>query len=127
MDTILVADDDAHIAEVIALFLREEGLVVLTAGDGQEALTMARKRCPRLVLTDIMMPRMDGVELCRRLRGDPSTGAMVVLLMSAAVPIDPTGCGAADLIRKPFDLDDLSSTVHRHLSLMDSTPGHALP
>ena len=115
MDTILVVDDDIHIAEVIALFLEEEGLVVLTAGDGQEALRVARAEHPRLVLTDVMMPRMDGIELCRRLHGDPTTRATVVLLMSAAVVTDPSGCGAEGVLRKPFDLDALSQTVHRYL------------
>ena len=115
MDTILVVDDEAHIAQVIALLLAEEGLVVLTAGDGQEALTIALEEQPRLVLTDVMMPRMDGLELCRRLRDDPATSATVVLLMSAAVVTDPSGCGATGVIRKPFELDDLVMTVRRHL------------
>jgi DNA-binding response OmpR family regulator len=115
VDKILVVDDEGHIADVVAMFLREEGLAVLTAGDGLEALEITREEHPRLVLTDVMMPRMDGVDLCRRLRDDPSTGAPVVLFMSAVMRIDLSGCGAAGLIRKPFDLDDLLDTVRRHL------------
>ena len=122
MDTILVVDDDVHIAEVIALFLEEEGLVVLTAGDGQEALMIAREERPRLVLTDVMMPRMDGIELCRRLHGDPTTRATVVLLMSAVVRRDLSGCGAAGLVHKPFGFEDLAETVHRHLDAGRAVP-----
>ncbi len=64
-----------------------------------------------------MMPRMNGVELCRRLRGDPSTRDTVVLLMTAAGQMDLSGCGAAGQIRKPFDFEDLADTVHRHLGI----------
>lgn len=115
MDKVLVVDDDAHVLEVVVLLLEAEGLAVLTAGDGLEALTIAQKEQPRLVLADIMMPRMDGVELCSRLRGDPSTSAMVVLLMSAAPRADASGCGAAGVIQKPFDLEALAQAVHRYL------------
>lgn len=111
----LVVDDDVHVLEVVALLLEAEGLAVLTAGDGLEALTIAQKEQPRLVLADIMMPRMDGVELCSRLQGDPSTSAMVVLLMSAAPRTDALGCGAVGVIHKPFDLEVLAETVHRYL------------
>lgn len=116
MDKVLVVDDDAHIVEVIAEFLEDDGLTVLTARNGQEALTIALREHPRLVLTDIMMPRMGGVELCRRLREEPGTRDTAVLLMSVVVRTDLSGCGAAGLIRKPFDLHDLARTVHRHLS-----------
>ena len=108
-------DDEACIVEFLALFLVDEGLTVLTAGSGREALVIALAEHPDLVLTDVMMPRMSGVELCRLLRGDPATSAMVVLLMSAAVVIDPSGCGSNGVIPKPFDLDVLSETVHRYL------------
>ncbi len=112
---VLVVDDDAMIVELIALILEDEGIDVLTAGDGLEALRIAREEHPKLVLTDVMMSRMNGLELCRRLRGDPSTSATVVLLMTAVARINLSGCGAAGLILKPFDLGDLSDTVHRHL------------
>ncbi len=88
---------------------------ILVAYDGLEALAIVREERPRLVLTDMMMPRMDGVELCRRLHGDPETRGTVVLLMSAARRVDPEEYGAAGLIRKPFELDDLVATVCRHL------------
>ena len=115
MDTILVVDDETEMTELIAMMLDEDELTVLTAGDGQEALTIALREHPQLVLTDIMMPRMNGVELCRRLQEDPGTRDTVVLLMTAAGQFETGDCGAVGLLRKPFDLDGLSETVRRHL------------
>ena len=116
MDTILVVDDEAEMTDLIALFLAEDDLDVLTAGDGQEALTIALREHPQLVLTDVMMPRMGGVELCRRLQEDPGTRDTVVLLMTAAGQFEMGEWGAAGLLRKPFDMGRLSEIVHRHLS-----------
>ena len=118
MDTILVVDDEEFIAEVIALFLAEEGPTVMTAGSTQEALIIAIEEHPDMVLTDVMIPRMGSVELCELLRGDSATCAIVVLLMSAAVATNAPVCGAEGVLRKPFDLDMLSETVHRHLGTL---------
>jgi CheY-like chemotaxis protein len=115
MDKILVVDDESDMTELIALFLDEEDMDILTAGDGVEALNIALEEHPRLVLTDIMMPRMSGVELCRKLHEDPSTRGTVVLLMTAGGQIELGECNAVGLIRKPFDLRTLSETVHRYL------------
>jgi CheY-like chemotaxis protein len=115
MDTILVVDDETEMTELIAMMLDEDELTVLTAGDGQEALTIALREHPQLVLTDIMMPRMNGVELCRRLQEDPDTRDTVVLLMTAAGQFEMGECSPVGLLRKPFDLDGLSETVRRHL------------
>lgn len=115
MDTILVVDDETEMTVLIAMMLDEDDLTVLTAGDGLEALTIARKEHPQLVLTDVMMPRMNGVELCRRLQEDPDTHGIIVLLMTAAGQFEMGECGAAGLLRKPFDLDGLSKTVHGYL------------
>ncbi len=119
MDTILVVDDEAEMTELIAMMLDEDELTVLTAGDGLEALAIARKEHPGLVLTDVMMPRMNGVELCRKLHEDPSTRGTVVLLMTAAGQFEMGECGAVGLLRKPFDLDGLFETVH---GFLDATP-----
>ena len=115
MEKILVVDDEAGIADLIAMILDDDQVAVLTAGDGLEALGVAREEHPQLVLTDVMMPRMNGVELCRRLHEDPQTRDIVVVLMTAAREFELGQCSAVGLIRKPFDLGDLSDTVHRYL------------
>ncbi len=115
MSTVLVVDDEADIVELISMLLDDGQLSVLTAHDGLEALGIAREQLPDLVLTDIMMPRMGGLELTSHLREDPETRDTVVLLMSAARHVDVGASGAQALIRKPFDIGDLIETVHRHL------------
>ncbi len=115
MGTILVADDEAEILELIEMILEGDGLDILTAHDGLEALEIARKQRPDLVLADVMMPRMGGIELTSRLREDPETRGTVVLLMSAARQVDLAGSGAQELIRKPFDILRLSETVRHHV------------
>ncbi len=71
-ERILVVDDQRTNAEMVAGLLRNLGYEVEMAGDGEEALEMVRARTPDLVITDILMPRMDGYELCRRLRATPA-------------------------------------------------------
>lgn len=115
MDKLLVVDDEPEMVELIAMVLDGEDMDILTAGDGQEALTIALRERPQLVLTDIMMPRMNGVELCKKLHEDLSTCGTVVLLMTAAGQIELGECNAVGLIRKPFDMGTLSETVRQHL------------
>ena len=71
--TILVADDESHILNVVSLKLRNAGFRVITAADGQEALEVAIADKPDLLITDYHMPRLSGIELCRRLKQDPRT------------------------------------------------------
>ena len=113
---VLVVDDEPEMVELVSMVLDDGRVEILTAYDGLEALGIAREERPKLVLTDIMMPHMDGVELCRRLREEPGTRDTAVLLMSAARRMDTSGCCAVGMIRKPFDLQELSDTVRRHLS-----------
>lgn len=97
--TILIVDDERHIVEVLAGLLEDEGYAVRRAYDGEAALRAVEAAPPDLVLSDVMMPRLGGVELARRLI---SLGIPVVL-MSAAVA-DPGLPGVA-FVSKPFDLE----------------------
>ncbi len=115
MKKILVVDDEAEMVELIWMILAGDGLDILTAHDGLEALEIVREERPDLVLTDIMMPRMDGLQLTNLLLGNPETRDTVVLLMSAARQVDLDASGAQGLIRKPFNIQKLVETVHRHL------------
>lgn len=116
MKTVLVVDDEAEIVELIAMVLEEGDYAVLSAYDGEQALELVREHHPQLVLSDVMMPRLDGRELCRRIRSDPETSGTVIILMSAIHRLDPGGCSADELIRKPFDIMSVSDTIDRLLA-----------
>jgi CheY-like chemotaxis protein len=114
--TILVADDESPIVALLRDLLESEGHTVLAAHNGQEALALARGEHPDLVLSDVMMPLLDGVQLARMLREEPVTPGLVVILMSAAQPPDLQAVGAAAFLAKPFDLDAVNRLVARHLA-----------
>lgn len=116
MATILVADDDATVVSLLCDFLGQEGHTVLAGRDGAEVLAIARRTVPDLVLSDIMMPVMDGIELIRMLRGEIATRAVLVILMSATEPPDLAALGAAAFIAKPFRIDALGRLIADHLT-----------
>jgi two-component system response regulator MprA len=112
MPTILVVDDDPHIRSVLGRGLRFEGYDVQLAADGPEALTRARAQPPDVIVLDVMLPGMDGLEVCRRLR----RGLQVPILMLTArdtVPDRIAGLdsGADDYLVKPFDFDELLARI----------------
>src|SRR5690349_5221184 len=81
--TILVADDESHILHVVSLKLRNAGFRVVTARDGQEAFEMAQAEHPDLVITDYHMPQLSGLELCRKLKQDPTTHHIPAIMLTA--------------------------------------------
>ena len=81
--TVLIADDETHILNVLAMKFRHSGLNVLSAMDGAEALRLARESLPDLIITDYQMPRMSGLELSSRLNSDPATSHIPVILLTA--------------------------------------------
>jgi DNA-binding response OmpR family regulator len=112
---VLAADDDEDILELVAFRLERSGYTVLRARDGEEALRIAREEKPDLAVLDVMMPRLDGYEVTRRLRADEATRAMPIILLTArAQDADvQTGfdSGADDYIRKPFSPQELRARV----------------
>src|SRR4051794_726869 len=116
MATILIADDDATVLSLLTDFLDLEGHTVLTAHDGAEAFAIARREVPDLVLSDIMMPVVSGIELIGMLHGEPPTRGVAVILMSAVAPPDLTAVGAAAFVEKPFRIDALGRLIADHLS-----------
>jgi DNA-binding response OmpR family regulator len=112
---VLAADDDEDILELIAFRLERSGYTVVRARDGEEALTVARETKPDLAVLDVMMPKLDGFELTRRLRADEATSKMPIILLTArAQDADvQTGfeAGADDYIRKPFSPQELRARV----------------
>jgi DNA-binding response OmpR family regulator len=113
--TVLVADDDADIVRFVEVNLRLEGFQVVTARDGQEALTKALDLQPDVVLLDVLMPRIDGYTVCARLRADQRGAAMAVILLTANfITADQEvarQAGADDFVVKPFDPCELMARV----------------
>ena len=116
---VLIADDDRDIVRFVALNLRLEGFDVVVANDGQDALDMALDVRPSLILLDTMMPRMDGYEVCSRLRDQrPDAQIPVIMLTARSMDADRSmayTAGASDWVTKPFDPADLVSKVKDHL------------
>lgn len=114
----LVVDDDPFVRKLVATTLEDVSDVDLhQAGDGVEALEIARRECPALVFLDLDMPRMDGIETCRRLRADPFTSATVIVMVTAAHGDDieqRAEIAGADLfLTKPFSPLNLLRLVDR--------------
>jgi DNA-binding response OmpR family regulator len=112
---VLVADDDADIVRFVEVNLRLEGFQVVTARDGQEALTKALDLQPDVVLLDVLMPRIDGYTVCARLRADDRGAAIPVILLTANFISrdreDARRAGADDFVVKPFDPYELMTRV----------------
>ena len=111
----LVVDDDPVIQKLLQVNFEMEGYTVLTASDGLEGLERARAETPDVIICDIMMPRMDGLEVTRALKGDPETAGIPILLLSAKAQQADVAAGQAsgadDYVTKPFDPLDLLQRV----------------
>jgi CheY-like chemotaxis protein len=113
---VLVVDADASSLEMLAVALLDSGFAVRTAASGAEALAEARKRPPSLVLTEIAMPGMDGIQLCAAFRGDPGLGDVPIVLLTGG-QTDPrlrervATAGASDYLTKPIDLPRLVQVI----------------
>jgi len=123
--TILVVERDPHIRVLEALFLGDAGYVVVFADDGEAALRQARELRPALVITEILVPRLDGLALCRRLKEDPETrGVMVLIFSILTASARAQDAGADAFLRKPLAEDTLVSAVRQLLARHGSaTPG----
>ncbi len=113
--TILVIDDEPHIVEIVRDYLKQAGFRVITANDGQTALTMARHEQPDLIVLDLLLPEMDGLDVCRLLRQDPGLGAVPIIMLTARIEeIDKLiglELGADDYITKPFSPREVVARV----------------
>ena len=134
-DLVLVADDDDDIVRFVEVNLRLEGFEVITAEDGEQALQQAFDRHPDIVLLDVMMPKIDGFEVCQRLRGDSRTKNMSVIMLTArslsADKVVGLTAGADDYMIKPFDPLELvarvKSALRRSREMLSTNPLTQLP
>jgi twitching motility two-component system response regulator PilH len=119
MSTVLVVEDSVTQREMIEDLLKGSGLTVKTAGDGVEALEQIQGNCPDIVVMDIVMPRMNGYELCRRIKTDPKTERVPVIMCSSkGEEFDRywgMKQGADAYIAKPFQPQELVGTVKQLL------------
>jgi DNA-binding response OmpR family regulator len=115
--TILVVDDEANIADLVDMYLRKEGFRVVSAGTGEDALAAAKRERPRLVVLDVGLPGIDGLEVCRRLRADTINEVKsipVIFLTARDSEIDRIlglEMGADDYLTKPFSPRELVARV----------------
>lgn len=112
---VLVVDDEENIQELIRLGLRYEGFQVESASNGPDAISAAQRLNPDLIILDLMLPGMDGLEVCRRLRANPTTQDIPILMLTAKDEVHDrvTGLdtGADDYLTKPFDFEELVARV----------------
>lgn len=126
---VLIVDDEADILEFIRYNLKKEGYEVWTAADGLEALRVAAEVSPHLVLLDVMMPNMDGMEACRRLRAMPQTQDAVIAFLTARAEdysqVAGFDAGADDYIAKPVRPNVLVSRIRALLKRVDNGASQA--
>lgn len=117
---ILLADDEEDIKAIVQLFLESKGYEVVTAFDGLAAIDLAQSEKPDLILLDVMMPVVNGYEVCSRLKADEATRDIPVVMLSAMAQSESVdkglSAGAVDYIVKPFDPSRLEEVVQRVLS-----------
>jgi two-component system phosphate regulon response regulator PhoB len=115
---VLVVEDDADMNQIVGAYVQMTGLGYRPAIDGQSALREARAKTPAVILLDLMLPDIDGFEVCRQLKNDPTTAAVPVVFLTALDQEESRrkglACGAVEYLTKPFDPDRLMHAIRRH-------------
>jgi len=118
--SILIVEDYPETAEMLRTILEAEGYSISLAETGEKALEKVAEKRYDLILLDIMLPRIDGFEVCRRIKADPKTQSIPVIAVTAFDVQDIvkkcTAAGADDVILKPFDVAKLLETIKKYLS-----------
>ncbi len=119
---VLVVDDEPQIIDLLRMQLEKQGLVVLTAHNGKEALEILHKSDVRLVVTDRVMPEMDGIALCRSIRASDISGYVYIILLTVRGSkediVDGINAGADDYVTKPFNFEELKVRVDSGLRVL---------
>jgi CheY-like chemotaxis protein len=112
---VVVADDESHILRLLAMLLEDLGAEVVAVRNGELALAAVRERRPTLLVTDVMMPRLRGDELCRRIKTDPALAGTPVVVLSAVSEEDLPELCADEYVAKPFDLAQIEAIYRRYV------------
>jgi len=122
---VLIADDNHQNCELLDAYLSEEGYEIAMAYDGQQTLDAVAKSQPDLILLDIMMPKMSGYEVCQRLKGDPETRKIPILMVTALAEMGDiekaVNAGADDFLTKPVNKLELTTRVKSLLQIRHLT------
>ena len=113
--SVLIVEDDTALADVLTYNIGQAGYDVALARDGQDGLTQAQLKLPDLIILDLMLPVIDGLEVCRRLRADPATSGIAVLMLTAkseeSDQVVGFSMGADDYVTKPFNPRELLARI----------------
>jgi two-component system alkaline phosphatase synthesis response regulator PhoP len=123
---ILIVDDEKQLVSLVSLHMKMSGYEVLSAKDGEEALAIAREETPDLIILDLMLPKIDGWEVCKRLRTESKIGDIPVIMLTARSEagdkLKGFECGADDYVTKPFSPRELVARVKRVLARAENGP-----
>jgi DNA-binding response OmpR family regulator len=121
---ILVVDDDPDTVDILSRHLQREGFVAIEAFCGADCLQIARGSDVDVILLDLMMPGMDGFEVCQELKGDPKTAEIPIILITARDDIEARAegirLGASEFLTKPFSRRQLVSRINSQLNILEA-------
>jgi DNA-binding response OmpR family regulator len=128
-DKILIVDDEPQLSSMLADVLSDAGYEAQTADNGRDALDAVRRDPPDLMLLDVQMPKLDGFEVAARLKSDPATAAIPIIMLSAmegrGARVIGLESGAEEYLSKPFDQAELLARIRNLLSLRESAKNTA--
>jgi DNA-binding response OmpR family regulator len=122
---VLIVDDEPHMLRLTELSLKKDGYQILTARSGREAIDLASRELPALIVMDVTMPEMDGITALRQLKATPATAAIPVIMLTTRGQTitrnEAQGSGAALYLTKPFSPSSLAAEARRLISMLPTS------